>query len=219
MVSVLTTIVAFLCIITVWRWTTYNPRAPGESCVCDDDMNCITTSNGSQFCVRKISNDGTERTKGEMQTIAESLARVTTTCEKVVTYMARNSSDPRVQRMVDRFDKHAICEIRLESTHVAFNESKGRKVAFCMSKSKTSDDLVDDHTLEFVALHELAHSMTISTKHTDEYWDNFKFILENAKKAGLHTSVDYSKSPQKYCGDIVSDNPYYSRRNPKTRIT
>ena len=210
--SILITVIVFLCILTVWRFT-YIRRAPGEICMCDDDMQCMTASDGSKYCVRKLSNDKTERTKGEMQRIAESLSRVTSTCSKVVAYMtSRHSKDPRVIRMVSKFDKHAICEIRLESSHVAFNESKGRKVAFCMSKAKEEDDLVDDHTLEFVALHELAHTMTISTDHTDEYWDNFKFILDNAEQAGLHIPIDYGQRPQEYCGAPIQDNPFYSRR-------
>ena len=29
----------------------------------------------------------------------------------------------------------------------------------------------------FVTLHELAHVMTVSVGHTEEFWTNFKFLL------------------------------------------
>ena len=32
----------------------------------------------------------------------------------------------------------------------------------------------------FVALHELSHVMTVSVGHTQEFWENFKFLLKEA---------------------------------------
>ena len=34
----------------------------------------------------------------------------------------------------------------------------------------------------FVAIHEIAHIMTKSIGHKPEFWNNFKFLLENAKE-------------------------------------
>jgi predicted metal-dependent hydrolase len=61
----------------------------------------------------------------------------------------------------------------------------------------------------FVAIHELSHVMTKSIGHKSEFWENFKFLLENAKEAGLHQPVDYKKGPKEYCGMTISDSPYY----------
>ena len=58
-------------------------------------------------------------------------------------------------------------------------------------------------------MHELSHIMTKSIGHTDEFWNNFKFVLECAKKSGLYNPVDYKKNPQTYCGMKITDNPYY----------
>ena len=62
----------------------------------------------------------------------------------------------------------------------------------------------------FVAIHELSHTMTKSIGHRSEFWSNFKFMLENAKEAGLHEPIDYSKTPKEYCSMKITDNPYYS---------
>ena len=91
----------------------------------------------------------------------------------------------------------------------AYSENKGEKIAFCLNKTKHSSTLIDLNTLTFVALHELSHVMTVSVGHKQEFWQNFKFILENAKKAGLYTPVDYKKKPENYCGMTITDNPYY----------
>ena len=69
--------------------------------------------------------------------------------------------------------------------------------------------MIDEHTLMFVAIHELSHIATKSVGHKQEFWDNFKFLLENAKECGVHSPVDYKNKPTQYCGMDIKDNPYY----------
>ena len=61
----------------------------------------------------------------------------------------------------------------------------------------------------FVVLHELAHIMTKSIGHTKEFWNNFKFLLQNAADIGVYTPIDYKRKPKEYCGMKITDNPYY----------
>jgi hypothetical protein len=44
--------------------------------------------------------------------------------------------------------------------------------------------------------------------HKSEFWENFKFLLENAKESKIH--IDYTKSPVEYCDMTIKDNPYYA---------
>jgi predicted metal-dependent hydrolase len=78
-----------------------------------------------------------------------------------------------------------------------------------LNKKKNEDKLIDMNTLTFVAIHELSHVMTKSIGHKQEFWENFKFLLENAKHANIYEPVDYKKSPKEYCGMTISDNPSY----------
>ena len=78
-----------------------------------------------------------------------------------------------------------------------------------MNTTKEGNKLIDIETLTFVALHELSHVMTLSVGHKQEFWQNFKFVLENAKAAGIYHPVDYKKQPKEYCGMKINDNPYY----------
>ena len=96
------------------------------------------------------------------------------------------------------------------SSYTAYSENKGEKVAFCLNKDKEdNDNLIDESTLTFVAIHELSHVMTKSIGHKSEFWSNFKFLLECAKESGIHNPVDYKKEPQQYCVMKIHDNPYY----------
>ena len=69
--------------------------------------------------------------------------------------------------------------------------------------------MIDVNTLTFVAIHELAHIMTVSEGHKQDFWRNFKFLLEQAKDAQLYRPEDYKRKPKDYCGMTITDNPYY----------
>lgn len=69
--------------------------------------------------------------------------------------------------------------------------------------------MIDLNTLTFVALHELAHIMTKSIGHKQEFWENFKFLLTNANDAGIYNPQDYKSNPTEYCGEEINDNPYF----------
>ena len=45
----------------------------------------------------------------------------------------------------------------------------------------------------FVTIHELAHVMTKSIGHKTEFWDNFKFLLQEAKDSGIHEPKELQK--------------------------
>ena len=91
----------------------------------------------------------------------------------------------------------------------AYSENKGEKIAFCLNKKKEGGKLIDLDTLTFVAIHELAHVMTKEEGHKLVFWQNFKFLLENAKEAGIYHPVNYKQNPTEYCGMQITDNPYY----------
>ena len=121
----------------------------------------------------------------------------------------KHSGDEDVQRLIDGFNPQKISETLPTSELTAYSENKGEKIAFCLNKTKNSTTLIDINTLTFVAIHEMSHVMTKSIGHKQDFWQNFKFLLERAKEAGIYTPVDYKKKPQSYCGMTVTDNPYF----------
>ena len=62
----------------------------------------------------------------------------------------------------------------------------------------------------FVALHELAHIGTKEIGHTTTYWENFKWILQQAALIKIYIPIDYKNNPKNYCGMEITDNPYFN---------
>jgi hypothetical protein len=162
----------------------------------------ISTVDGNKYCVRD---------RKEVQRAVDLLAKVTQKCGDVVKYLKEKYPEKEnVKRLVNGFNPKKIIETLPTSEYTAYSENKGEKIAFCLNLEKKEDHaLIDEHTLTFVALHELSHIATKSIGHKSEFWENFKFILENAKEAGIHDPADYKEKPQKYCGMTIRDNPYY----------
>ena len=114
-----------------------------------------------------------------------------------------------VKRLVTGFNPEKITETLPTSKLTAYSENKGQKIAFCLNKRKNGTEMIDLNTLTFVAIHELSHVMTLSIGHKQEFWENFKFLLENAKEIGVYNPIDYKKKPQEYCGMKITDNPFF----------
>ena len=166
------------------------------------NLKCIISDvDGQRYCVRENS---------KMELAANLLATVTKNFKDLVVYCAKKfPDDEKVQRLVQKFNPTKISETLPTSEYTAYSENKGEKLAFCLNKEKNKTKLIDINTLTFVAVHELAHIMTTSEGHLQEFWKNFKFLLEQAKAAGIYNPVDYKKNPEPYCGMDITDNPYY----------
>ncbi len=166
------------------------------------NLKCIVSNkDGNTYCVRE---------RAKMELAADLLASVAEKMKRMVAYMAeKHPDDDRVKMLVKGFNPKKICETLPTSTLTAYSENKGEKIAFCLNKRKNETKLIDLNTLTFVALHELSHVMTKSVGHKQDFWQNFKFMLENAKEANIYNPVDYKKAPQEYCGMNIHDNPYF----------
>jgi len=162
----------------------------------------ISNKDGNKYCVR-------EREK--IDAAADLLATITKKCKSLVEYMNQKHGDEeRVKRLVAGYNPQKISETLPTSEYTAYSENKGEKLAFCLNRSKkNNDNLIDENTLTFVAIHELSHVMTKSVGHKSEFWENFKYLLEKAKEAGIHDPKDYKKNNQEYCGMTIHDNPYF----------
>jgi hypothetical protein len=114
-----------------------------------------------------------------------------------------------ISRLAANFNKTKISETLPTSELTAYSENKGEKVAFCLNKKKGGTRLIDEHTLMFVAIHELTHIMTESIGHKQQFWDNFKFLLVNAKEMGIHDPQNYKEEPEEFCSQLIDTNPYF----------
>ena len=167
------------------------------------NLRCIISDvNGNKYCVR-------DRSKLELA--ANRLATINNKMNNLVAHVGKKYSDQEnVKRLVNGYNPKKIYETLPTSEYTAYSENKGEKLAFCLDTEKDSKGrLIDINTLMYVALHELSHVATKSIGHTTEFWDNFKFLISEAKAIGVYNPVDYKKEPARYCGMNITDNPYY----------
>merc|ERR1711871_761337 len=147
-------------------------------------LKCIlSTVDGNKYCVRE---------RDQVQKAADLLARITQKCKKLVDYVDKKYPEKEnIRRLVNGYNPQKIMETLPTSQYTAYSENKGEKLAFCLNRKKNdNDNLIDEHTLMFVAIHELSHVATKSIGHKDEFWQNFKFLLQEAKEANIPNPED-----------------------------
>ena len=190
--------IIFVAFIVLVSWRIYTTSdAYNLKCV-------ISRVDGNTYCVRD---------RKQLNKAVDLFAKVSGKCDELVKYVGKKQPDNAdVKRLVQNFDPTTFCETLPTSEFTAYSENKGDKIAMCLnreSKEGTESNMINTHTLTFVAIHELAHIMTFQENHPQEFWQNFKFLLAEAKISGIHFPKDYKKTPQEYCGMTINDNPYF----------
>lgn len=121
-----------------------------------------------------------------------------------------------VKRLLDGYNPDIIQENNPEGIkNTSYVYNKGEEIAFCLREKKTGQNkLHDNHILEFVVLHEISHIADLDMSedtHQAKFWEIFKFMLKNAKEAGLHEPINYKENPDNYCGLEIKYSPYYDK--------
>ena len=167
------------------------------------NLRCIISDvNGNKYCVRD---------RNKLELAADKLAHVNNNLNKLVNHLSKKYPEKdNVQRLVNGYNPKKIYETLPTSEFTAYSENKGEKLAFCLDTEKNNKGrLIDMNTLMYVALHEVSHIATKSIGHNDEFWDNFKFMITEAKEINIYNPINYRKEPARYCGMNISDSPYY----------
>lgn len=144
----------------------------------------------------------------DAQNAADLLATIRQKLMKICKYcLVEYPKNKAVARLNNKFNPNNISETGKNSKYTSYSVNKGEKIVLCLRSRDGKDKLIDENTLTFVSIHELAHIMTKSVGHTDEFWKNFKFLLETAIKLHLYQKENYELNPKPYCGITVSDSP------------
>jgi hypothetical protein len=109
--------------------------------------------------------------------------------------------------MVERFNPDNMVENDIDASTTSYSENKGELIVVCLRDKRPPYPFADENTVMFVLLHEMAHLMTETIGHTQEFWSNFKRILGDAVQIGIYHPVNYAHSPVKYCGMKITDSP------------
>ena len=131
-----------------------------------------------------------------------------------------------IKMLIDRFDPDNISESTPTDKYTSYSVNKGEKIIFCI-RDKRDFEIIDKNTLMFVAIHELAHVMTKSIGHGDDFWNNMRFLLKVAietscdtkqinrendknnysKQNTIYKYVNYAENSSKYCGTEITTTP------------
>ena len=120
-----------------------------------------------------------------------------------------------VKRLVKNWNTGiSIKEIGMLENDAAYVIDK-HNMSFCLRKSPSGGELESLNLLTYVAIHELAHVMSIETGHSDEFQQNFKFLLEYSKRlfftnpldgttGPLYVTIDPETTDSAFCGVEIS---------------
>ena len=162
----------------------------------------IRASNGNEYLVRNLP-DKIEA--------ANKLGSISDSLKNLVNSLNENDDKKGeyIKNLKESFNPEYITENIPGSIYVAYSVNKGEELSLCI-REKGSEKFIDDNTIIFVAIHELSHIMTPETGHTSLFWDNMKYLLEQASSQGIYMPVDYSQSPVEYCGMDINSTPMKS---------
>ena len=159
----------------------------------------IRSSNGNEYLVRNLPD------KNEA---ANKLGSISDSLKNLVNNLNENDDKKGeyIKQLKESFNPEYITENIPGSVYVAYSVNKGEELSLCI-REKDTEKFIDDNTIIFVAIHELSHIMTPETGHTPLFWDNMKYLLEQASSQGIYMPVDYSQSPVEYCGMDINSTP------------
>ena len=157
-----------------------------------------------------------QRTNAKMMKFLEFMKdkyRVNETDEEIDNYeehITITASEPHriAAALLDNYNPDVFYENEPGHNGTSYTLNKGAAMYICLRNKFDKNKLVDPDMLFFVMLHEAAHIANYNGwGHDTRYWEVFKFILKNAREAGLYFPKDYSKYPENYCGLHVDYNP------------
>ena len=148
---------------------------------------------------------------------ANTIAKVRLKLETLVDKLKKKykEKDGRINILKKRFNPDEIRESLPKGKQTSYSINKGERIVMCLRSRNQQEKIIDINTLVFVALHELAHIMTISIGHKPEFWENFRFLLAHAIHWKIYTPVDYQNRPKPYCGMKITDSPLLTTDVPK----
>jgi hypothetical protein len=174
-----------------------------------------STIDGREYRVRDLP---------DKQHAADLLAKLRMKLSKLMDFLVQSyPTKPQVLRLEQNFkaDPDRFLESTPDAEHTSYSVNKGESVHFCLRQKDSSEQLVDDNIMMFVAIHEMSHMITKSIGHEPEFWNNFGWLLREAESQKLYKPTDFKSHPVMYCGVTITDSPKYdaSRDKDGTQFT
>lgn len=155
------------------------------------------------------------RNTNDKQEAANLLANIRIKLNNLKVHLETKYSDkPQVQQLKRNFEADPIrfYESTPDSELTSYSVNKGESVHLCLRQRDTNDEsLVQENVIMFVAIHEMAHMITKTVGHGEDFWNNFGWLLKEAEAIKVYISQDFKAHPVKYCGMSITDQPVYDK--------
>ena len=161
-----------------------------------DILQITSKIDGREYIVRKLP-DGREA--------ADRLARINKNILLLIGSLKEEDREG-ISMLKDNFNPDRLSETGLGAKYTSYSVNKGEEIAICVRQPDNT--FIDDNTVMFVVIHELAHVMTKSVGHTQEFWDNMAYLLERAEELKIYVPKNYKESPVDYCGMEINTTPH-----------
>jgi len=122
-----------------------------------------------------------------------------------------NAKDIRTTRLRKKFNINNIFEVYPNNidNDTSYSINKGEELGVCIRSGSDFYKIHDVDIIKFVFIHELAHIITVTEQHTDEFWHNFKYLLKICYNNNLLKKIDFSKKKYEYCSMSINYNPFF----------
>ena len=148
----------------------------------------------------------TVQIKDDSKEAADLIAKIKQRLITLLEHMEKTfgADDERVANLKMNFRPESLKEGVSTPGYTSYSINKGEQIVLCL---RNGDKLVDINTMMFVVLHEFAHLASVSIGHTQEFWDNFRWILEESINIGIYVKQDFDKKSVEYCGMDITSSP------------
>tara|TARA_B100001758_G_scaffold230529_1_gene226283 strand:+ start:1969 stop:2625 length:657 start_codon:yes stop_codon:yes gene_type:complete len=143
--------------------------------------------------------------KDDSQEAANLIAKIRAKLDILIAHLNKSyPNDKRTILLNSNYRENSLKEGVDDPRYTSYSINKGEQIVLCL---RNNDKLMDINTMMFVVLHEMGHLSSESIGHTDEFWENFKWILEESINIGIYIKQEFNKKPIEYCGMSITSSP------------
>lgn len=162
----------------------------------------------NKYVYKKSSIDGQiykVKNNEKAQQSADALSMINIRILKLIAYIKSLDNQPEYSSRLDYYNPSSIKE-NIWDIDTTYTVNKGQEITFCLAprdNNPGNDEIYPINLLMYVAIHELAHVVSISTGHNEEFKKNFNSLLGHAVNAQVYKRIDFNKTPAEYCGIYI----------------
>ena len=147
------------------------------------------------------------RNTHKKQQVADIIGRLNLKIEKLLTHLQNNKKNNDLfLKIKQKYNSNILSEGTEDSGYTSYSVNKERIVLCIRARGDSPNVFVDENTLLYVTIHEIAHLGTDEIGHTPEFWKNFKLLLSIARDHKIYKYINYAAKNEIYCGVKLSSN-------------